>query len=90
MGIGARIATLQREAASSERADALEKAAARLVDAMGMGKEYNVMGVTAGTGAAEEEVWPFVAGEVVARDRDATTGADGKERCVDGSAMPAA
>jgi hypothetical protein len=88
MGIGARVAALQHAAASPERADALEKAAARLVDATGMGREYKVMGVTASSGAAEEDVWPFVAGEAV--DRDAGTGPDGKESSVDRSTMPAA
>jgi hypothetical protein len=90
MGIGARVAALQRAAASPERTDALEKAAARLVDATGMGREYKVMGVTAhtiaGTGATEEDVWPFIAGEVV--DRGAATGVDGKESTVVRSTKP--
>jgi len=72
MGISARVDALQRAAVSSERADALGKAVARLVDAAGMGREYKVMGVTGGRDA--EEVWPFIAGEVVARD--ASTGKD--------------
>jgi len=88
MGISARVAALRRAAASPERADALEKATARLVDATGMGREYKVMGVTVGSGAAEEDVWPFVAGEAVGRD--AGTGADGKESSVDQSTTPAA
>ena len=46
MGICARVDALQRAAVSSERADALGNAAARLVDAAGMGREYKVMGVT--------------------------------------------
>jgi len=64
MGIGTRVAALQQSAASPERADTLEKAVARLVDAAGMGGEYKVMGVTGGVGKGEELVWPFVAGEV--------------------------
>jgi SAM-dependent MidA family methyltransferase len=66
MGIGTRIGALQREAASPERADALGKAAARLVDAGGMGREYKVMGVTSEVKVKDGEVgwWPFVAGEV--------------------------
>jgi len=76
MGISARVDALQRAAVSPERADALGKAAARLVDAAGMGREYKVMGVTGGRDA--EEVWPFIAGEVVARD--ASGGASGDAR----------
>jgi hypothetical protein len=68
MGIGPRVAALQRAAALPERGAALEKAAARLVDATGMGREYKVMGVTGGVGGNgggdAEGVWPFVAGEV--------------------------
>ena len=82
MGISARVDALQRAAISSERADALGKAAARLVDAAGMGREYKVMGVTGGRDT--EEVWPFIAGEVVARD--APTGKDAEGR----PAMPMA
>jgi SAM-dependent MidA family methyltransferase len=74
MGIGTRIGALQRAATSPERADALGKAATRLVDAAGMGREYKVMGVTGGMKDKDtgEGVWPFVAGEV----QDAPT--DGK------------
>jgi hypothetical protein len=82
MGIGARVDALQRAAVSSERADELGKATARLVDAAGMGREYKVMGVTGGRDA--EEVWPFIAGEVVARDAPTVKGVEGRQ------AMPAA
>ncbi|KAN0113582.1 DUF185 domain containing protein [Russula decolorans] len=63
MGIGTRVAALQRTAASPERGVALEKAAARLVDGAGMGREYKVMGVTGGVGGGTGEVWPFIVGE---------------------------
>lgn len=63
MGLGTRVNTLQRAAASPERADVLGEAAARLVDPVGMGKEYKVMGVTAGA-ADTDGVWPFIAGEI--------------------------
>jgi hypothetical protein len=63
MGIGTRVAALQRAAASPERGVALEKAAARLVDGAGMGREYKVMGVTGRVGGGTGEVWPFIAGE---------------------------
>ncbi|KAH9998921.1 S-adenosyl-L-methionine-dependent methyltransferase [Russula vinacea] len=46
MGIDTRVAALERAAAFPERGVALGKAAARLVDGAGMGKEYKVMGVT--------------------------------------------
>jgi NADH dehydrogenase [ubiquinone] 1 alpha subcomplex assembly factor 7 len=64
MGIGTRVAALRRAVASPERAVALEKAAARLVDDAGMGREYKVMGVMGGVGGGTGEVWPFIAGEV--------------------------
>jgi len=64
MGIGTRVAALQRSASSPERADTLGKAAARLVDAAGMGKEYKVMGLTGGGDRGAEAAWPFVVGEV--------------------------
>jgi hypothetical protein len=63
MGLGTRIATLRRAAASPERGVALEQAAARLVDGAGMGREYKVMGVTGGVVGGIGEVWPFIAGE---------------------------
>lgn len=63
MGIGSRVAALQRAAASPERGVALEKDAARLVDGAGMGREYKVMGVTGGVGEGTGDVWPFIAGE---------------------------
>jgi hypothetical protein len=79
MGIGTRVATLKRAAALPERGAAFEKAAARLVDATGMGREYKVMGVTGGLGKggggdAEEGVWPFVAGEVQDTPREESVG----------------
>jgi hypothetical protein len=64
MGIGARVAALQRAAGVPERGIALEKAAVRLVDGTGMGREYRVMGVVGTEGGDAEGVWPFVAGEV--------------------------
>ncbi|KAH9167860.1 DUF185-domain-containing protein [Lactarius sanguifluus] len=69
MGIGMRVGTLQRAAASPARADALTEAAVRLVDPAGMGREYKVMGVTGGATAAADAdwVWPFVAGEITRR-----------------------
>jgi hypothetical protein len=70
MGLGTRVSALQRAATSPERADALGQAAARLVDPVGMGKEYKLMGVTGGAARAAdaEGVWPFVAGEIGEED----------------------
>jgi hypothetical protein len=78
MGIGTRVGALQRTAASPERADALGKAAARLVDAGGMGREYKVMGVTSEIKGKDGEVgsWPFVAGEVQDLPADAKESLD--------------
>ena len=64
MGIGTRVAALQRAAAVPERGTALGKAAARLVDGTGMGREYKVMGVTSDVDGGTEGLWPFVAAEV--------------------------
>ena len=70
MGIGTRVAALQRAAAFPERGVALENAAARLVDGTGMGREYKVWGVTGGVGGGTERVWPFVAASgAVTRDQ---------------------
>ncbi|KAI0267855.1 S-adenosyl-L-methionine-dependent methyltransferase [Gloeopeniophorella convolvens] len=64
MGVSTRVGALQRASASPERADALGKAATRLVDATGMGKQYKVMGVTGGVKEGGEGLWPFIAGEL--------------------------
>ncbi|KAN0134488.1 S-adenosyl-L-methionine-dependent methyltransferase [Lactarius tabidus] len=71
MGLGTRVSALQRAAASPERG--LAEAATRLVDSVGMGKEYKVMGLTGGTvcTADAEGVWPFVAGEIWEEDATA-------------------
>lgn len=68
-----RVEALKRAAKTEERKAAIEKAAKRLVDLTGMGKEYQVLGMTAaarrGVGDAPrvqevEEVWPFIKVEV--------------------------
>ena len=77
MGLGTRVSALRRAAASPERADVLSKAAARLVDPAGMGREYKVMGVTAVAASAADTdgVWPFIAGEIREQDSTASPGA---------------
>jgi len=44
-------------ATTSERKDDIRKGATRLIDPLGMGSQYQVMGIT--TTAPEEEVYPF-------------------------------
>ncbi|KAF7985697.1 hypothetical protein HWV62_2268 [Athelia sp. TMB] len=58
MGLRARLEALVRAAPTPARARDIAAAAARLVDARGMGAEYQVLGVT--VGGEGEEVWPFV------------------------------
>ncbi|EIM90675.1 DUF185-domain-containing protein [Stereum hirsutum FP-91666 SS1] len=79
MGLDIRLNALKQRA-PKERADVIEGAAKRLVDKMGMGKEYRVLGIVAdglgggekegsdgggGEGEGEGAVWPFVGGEDV-------------------------
>ena len=55
---------LVRNAKTDERRSHIQDAAKRLVDPIGMGKEYQVMGITNfGNGAAAQapiDVWPFI------------------------------
>jgi NADH dehydrogenase [ubiquinone] 1 alpha subcomplex assembly factor 7 len=73
-GLSTRINTLQCTAASPKHADELDKAATQLVDPVGMGKEYKVMGVTSGAVcmADADGVWPFIAGKLWKDDAAAT------------------
>jgi hypothetical protein len=66
MGLRTCVSTLQHTAASPNHVDALGKAAAWLIEPMGMGKEYKVKGVTGGADA--EGVWPFVASKIWDKD----------------------
>ncbi len=49
---------LIRSAKTEERAEDIKKAAQRLVDEAGMGKEYKVLGIS--SSRSEHGVWPFV------------------------------
>lgn len=64
MGLPFRLQGLLKAAKSEERRDELRGAAARLVDPVGMGKEYRVLGITGEFPSAERAegtpVWPFV------------------------------
>ena len=60
MGVGVRVKTLKSQA-SPERADEIEKAAKRLTDLTGMGKQYQVLGFTSDGNPGEDAgPWPFV------------------------------
>jgi NADH dehydrogenase [ubiquinone] 1 alpha subcomplex assembly factor 7 len=60
MGIDVRVEALKSQA-PSERAEEIEKAAKRLTDPMGMGKQYKVLGFTSQAVPAEGGgPWPFV------------------------------
>lgn len=62
MGHQVRVDALKRAANNEERKMDIEKAANRLVDATGMGSQYQVLAVS-GTGQAHltpEQRWPFV------------------------------
>jgi NADH dehydrogenase [ubiquinone] 1 alpha subcomplex assembly factor 7 len=64
MGIQIRAAGLARSASSPERRRAIEDGANRLVDPLGMGEQYKVLGVVAkssGEGHDVGGVWPFTA-----------------------------
>lgn len=63
MGIGTRIQKLMNEAKDETRKKDIMSAAARLVNPLGMGGEYKVMGVVprmGRDGVVETEVYPFV------------------------------
>ncbi len=70
MGLQARVQALKVSAQSDERRQQIEHAADRLVDAPGMGSQYQFMALTGKQANAmkEEERWPFV--EVLARHLD--------------------
>lgn len=57
LGLEPRLSKLLDSAASAERKEDIRKAAARLIDPLGMGSQYQVMGVVP---EGEEEVYPFV------------------------------
>jgi len=60
MGIDVRVEALKSQA-PSERANEIEKAAKRLTDLTGMGKQYQVLGFTSEPIPGEDNgPWPFV------------------------------
>jgi len=59
MGIDVRVEALKSQA-SPERANEIEKAAKRLTDSTGMGKQYQVLGFTSEAIPGEDGgPWPF-------------------------------
>jgi len=65
MGISAHIAHPSGHPLHESMQDALEKVAAQLINAVSVGKEYKMAGVTSVVDGVAE-VWPFRAGEVQA------------------------
>ena len=60
MGIDVRVEALKSQA-SPERGDEIERAAKRLTDLTGMGKQYQVLGFTSEAIPGEDDgPWPFV------------------------------
>jgi NADH dehydrogenase [ubiquinone] 1 alpha subcomplex assembly factor 7 len=64
MGLAVRIDALERNAKTEERKMGIRKAAQRLVDLTGMGREYQVLGwSTCGEKTDSDKkpnVWPFI------------------------------
>lgn len=63
MGIDMRVDALVKAASTDERQKVIRDAALRLADPVGMGKEYQVLGITSKPTSEDRspEVWPFVA-----------------------------
>jgi NADH dehydrogenase [ubiquinone] 1 alpha subcomplex assembly factor 7 len=65
MGMHMRVEALKRSAESEARKEVIDKAASRLVDILGMGKEYQVLGITSHRRSGDDAgamkgVWPFM------------------------------
>lgn len=62
LGMGTRVDKLIDSASSQQRKDDISGSAKRLVDPLGMGAQYQVMGIVPRAGEGqEEEVYPFIA-----------------------------
>lgn len=63
MGLNLRLESLLKAAGSDKRREEIREAAVRLVDPIGMGKDYQVMGITnklpRSEGPRNTVVWPF-------------------------------
>lgn len=60
MGIQLRTASLIRAAMTTERRNVIEEGVNRLVDPLGMGGQYAVLGITSNKEIGPRGVWPFV------------------------------
>jgi NADH dehydrogenase [ubiquinone] 1 alpha subcomplex assembly factor 7 len=60
MGMDMRVEALKCAAKTEARKEEIDKAARRLVDTLGMGKEYQVLGITSHGDDILEDVWPFM------------------------------
>ena len=64
MGLELRLQSLLKAAGTDRRQKEIRDAAGRLVDSIGMGKEYQVMGITNKLPGSEDKVvWPFFDGK---------------------------
>ncbi|KAL4072733.1 hypothetical protein V8B97DRAFT_1958167 [Scleroderma yunnanense] len=65
LGIQLRAASLIRSAMNAERRKVIEGGVNRLVDPLGMGSQYAVLGITSKKGGPRDQgLWPFVDVEV--------------------------
>jgi NADH dehydrogenase [ubiquinone] 1 alpha subcomplex assembly factor 7 len=60
-----RVEALKHAAKTEARKEEIDKAASRLVDTLGMGKEYHVLGITSHRRSGDDAgmadgVWPFM------------------------------
>lgn len=73
MGLPARLQGLMKGAKTQEQKDGLWRAASRLVDVVGMGGQYQVLGITnehpASEGGESVPIWPFVENQQVGNDK---------------------
>jgi NADH dehydrogenase [ubiquinone] 1 alpha subcomplex assembly factor 7 len=74
MGMHIRVQALKSAAKTEARKGEIDKAASRLVDTLGMGKEYQVLGITSHGKSTDdrgvlEAVWPFMDIEERSRSR---------------------
>jgi NADH dehydrogenase [ubiquinone] 1 alpha subcomplex assembly factor 7 len=61
MGMDVRVDALVKNASSEERKVEIDKAAKRLVDPVGMGREYQVLGLSTNLKKdSKGNVWPFM------------------------------
>ncbi|KAH7926067.1 DUF185-domain-containing protein [Leucogyrophana mollusca] len=60
LGLRLRVDALKRAASTDQRKGAIEEGAKRLIDPVGMGTQYRVLGITSRATGEGQEVWPFM------------------------------